>query len=264
MTVTKGLKAQAVQIKEITEDKNAGEGVFEALVAVFNNVDAYGDVILKGAFEDTLRSWEESGDPIPVVWSHDKNDPFSHIGAVAEAKETETGLWVRAVLDLENPKAAQVHRLLKGRRVREFSFAFSYDPEDVSPAKRDGVEVRELKRLQLFEVGPTLIGANPATQLLSVKSEPEEVDELDRLRELAESMTKTLSEVNAILGREADGDAEDKSERADTADDASRSQSATDEAPEGKSGDGTADRSADEQKQLAADFAAFINGGTDV
>lgn len=262
MSIKTGLKSQAAHVKSVGSD----EGTFEAIVAVFNNVDSYGDVILKGAFADTLEEWGGSGYPIPVVWSHDKDDPFSHIGHVTEAKETDTGLLVKGALDLENPKAAQVHRLLKGGRVKEFSFAFSYTPEDVNPAKRDGVEVRELKRLKLYEVGPTLVGANPATELLSVKSAGEsEAKEdtlekarsdaaavLDRLDEVMSEASKIAERINGMIGDdESDGLGSD---------DASRSQPGDDEAHEGKSDPAPAVRSAEDHQNLAALYAALAGG----
>lgn len=159
---TKNLSAQ---VKATGNDT----GEFEAIVAVFGNVDSGGDVIVKGAFADTLSEWGASGDPIPVVWSHDSNDPFSHIGSVVEASETDTGLLVKGQLDLDNPKAAQVHKLLKGRRVTQFSFAYSV--LDGGPTEIDGESAFELRKLKLYEVGPTLVGMNQSTELLSAKSE---------------------------------------------------------------------------------------------
>ena len=34
-------------------------GTFEGYGAVFGNIDAYGDVIQKGAFKETLRDWRK-------------------------------------------------------------------------------------------------------------------------------------------------------------------------------------------------------------
>ena len=42
------------------------EGTFEAIVAVFNNIDRYGDKIIPGAFADSLAEWQAKGRPIPV------------------------------------------------------------------------------------------------------------------------------------------------------------------------------------------------------
>lgn len=278
MTTKMATKAQAVALKSAPDD----EGSFEALVAVFNNIDSYGDVILKGAFADTLKEWGESGYPVPVVWSHDKDDPFSHIGVVTEAKETDTGLVVKAQLDMENPKAAQVHRLLKGGRIKEFSFAFSYDMEDVNPAKRDSVEVRELKKLKLYEVGPTMVGANPSTQLMGVKSleqnadpDPNEVpaedpkpdddtpgdDDWAKAAEIMAEMSSLATQLSDIIARNATDDDSDEDD-SDDGDEASRGQTDDDET-DGKSSEVSADRSAEEQKSLAALYAAILQEDSD-
>lgn len=163
-------KACGVKVKAVGTDDALEEGVFEAIVSVFGNVDSYGDRVVKGAFSDTLAEWEASGDPIPVYWSHRMDDPDYNIGHVLEAKETDDGLWVKAQIDLEGPKAQQVYRLLKGRRVTQFSFAYDVDAYQVVKAADDNESVWELTKLRLYEVGPTPIGANQETELLSVKS----------------------------------------------------------------------------------------------
>ena len=144
------------------------EGVFEAIVSVFGNVDTYGDVVMPGAFADTLAEWKSSGDPIPVLWSHMSHDPDYHIGEVLEAEERADGLWVKARIDLDEPKSRKVYKLLKGRRVTQFSFA--YDVIDAGMVKADGESVFELRKLKLYEVGPCLIGVNQETELLAVKA----------------------------------------------------------------------------------------------
>lgn len=164
--MTTRTKTFPAQIKAIEGEGDAeDEGVFEAIVSVFGNVDMVGDRVVKGAFEKTLKDWEASGDPIPVIWNHDWFDPMAHLGVVLESAEREEGLWVKGKVDLDTAFGAQVWRLLKTRRVKEFSFA--YDIVDERKAK-DGAN--ELLELELFEVGPTLKGANPATQLLGSKS----------------------------------------------------------------------------------------------
>lgn len=168
------IKSCPVRIKAAGEHEGTDDGVFEAIVAAYN-VDSVGDKIVPGAFADTLDEWKSSGNPIPVLWSHMSHDPDYHIGEVLEAEERDEGLWVKARIDLDAPKAAQVYKLLKGRRVTSFSFA--YDVLDGGPAKskddeegEGGEDAFELRKLRLYEVGPTLIGANQATELLDVKS----------------------------------------------------------------------------------------------
>src|SRR5690606_29066225 len=192
-------------IKAAGTHEGTEEGVFEAIVATYD-VDSVGDRIIPGAFAKTLAEWKASGDPIPVVWSHKSDDPDYHIGEVLEAEERPEGLWVKARIDLDDPaaKSAKVYRLLKGRRIRQFSFAydvlaarpveksadgarqelhelkgrrirpfsFAYDALGARPVEKSADGARqELHELKVYEVGPCMIGANQATQLLGVKHE---------------------------------------------------------------------------------------------
>lgn len=163
------IKSCPVRIKAAGEHEGTDEGTFEAIVAAYN-LDSVGDKITPGAFADTLAEWKAAGDPIPVLWSHMSHDPEYHIGEVLEAEERPEGLWVKARIDTEpGSKAAQVYKLLKGRRVTQFSFAYDVE-EGAWVDQKDGEGYYELRKLRLYEVGPTLIGANQATELLDVKS----------------------------------------------------------------------------------------------
>lgn len=156
------------QIKAAPQEGEQPEGRFTAVVSVFNTVDSVNDVVLPGAFQKSLADWEAKGTPLPVVWSHDWNDPFSHIGYVVDAKETDTGLQVTGQLDLDNPKAKQVFNLLKGGRIRNWSF--SYDIDNASRGERNGKSVQELHELTVHEVGPCLVGAHRSTDTVEVKT----------------------------------------------------------------------------------------------
>lgn len=139
------------------------KGEFEAIVAVFGNVDLAGDRIVKGAFADSLKAWEAKGRPIPVVFSHMWQDIDAHIGEVIDSKETDQGLYVKAQLDMQDPSAAKVFRLMKRGTLAEFSFAYDIVEEKLQNG------ANELLKLDVIEVGPTLKGMNPETQLLGTK-----------------------------------------------------------------------------------------------
>jgi len=159
------VKTCPATVKAMPVGDGADEGVFEAFVATYD-VDSVRDQIIPGAFKDSLEAWERSGAPIPVIWSHKADDPECHIGYVEAAEERAEGLWVRGRLDMDEPKGRKVHKLLKGGRVRNMSFA--YDIDDARPSEK-AAGVQELHRLTLHEVGPCLIGANRATSVLAVK-----------------------------------------------------------------------------------------------
>jgi HK97 family phage prohead protease len=165
MTDDDGRKALSFPASiKAASDQRTGE--FEAIVSVFGNVDHGGDRVMPGAFTNTLAEWRASGAPIPVIWNHDWNNPLAHIGKAdpEQARETDDGLLVRGQLDMHDSYAAKVYDLLAERRVKEFSFGYQVRDSE----QKDGAT--NLTDLELFEVGPTLKGMNPATQLLAVKS----------------------------------------------------------------------------------------------
>lgn len=182
-------------------DENGHRGQFEALVSVFNNIDFQGDRVLPGAFQKSLTKWRKAGNPIPLIWSHDWGDPHAHIGKADpdDVEETAEGLVVKGTIDLDNPFAAQVYRLLKERRVREFSFGYAIKKERKA---EDGAN--ELVDLDIIEAGPTLKGANPDTALLGVKADLEAAAvetkvgrRISRATELELSALADEAEVNA-------------------------------------------------------------------
>lgn len=154
--------AATFAVKNDAADAPAGE--VTALVSVFGNEDLVGDRVVKGAFAKSLAAISAAGKSIPFVWSHQWADPNAYIGKVIEAEETDDGLQVRAAL-FDTPTAQHIKTLLKEGVVTEFSFA--YDIVD----QREGDDgINELTELHILEAGPTLKGANPATQLIGVRS----------------------------------------------------------------------------------------------
>src|SRR5690625_6216747 len=81
-------KSMEVSVKAGPDDE-LEEGIFTAYASVFGNMDSYGDVVVKGAFEDTLREWESSGNTMPLLYSHRMDDPDYNIGSILEAKEED-------------------------------------------------------------------------------------------------------------------------------------------------------------------------------
>lgn len=175
------MKHESYELAEFKAvDDGPKRGLFAALVSVFNNVDRNGDRVMPGAFTKSLESWRASGNPIPVVWSHEHRDPESYIGSVdpQDVRETKDGLVVAGKLDIEdNPKAAKIYDLLVKGRVKEWSFAYEVKDESIGKDL-----ARELNEINVFEVGPTLVGANPAVRTLAMKSaelDPGVVKQLD-------------------------------------------------------------------------------------
>lgn len=188
------------------------DGIVEGYAATFDRIpDSYGDVIKAGAFADTLKAWEESGKPIPLLYGHSTEDPEYNIGKVVEAHEDERGLFVRCEFDADNEKAQYVRKLVQEGRLYQFSFA--YQVIDAGTVELEGGgEAYELRKLDLFEVSVVQVPANQRAVVTGVKSAPVEVkagrrnskadeDELRRILDLANTIAAS---VQSLIGDEQD------------------------------------------------------------
>ena len=193
------LKACDVQIKAGPDD-SLDEGVFTAYASTWTRTpDAYGDVVAEGAFSETLAEWEKSPNTLPLLFGHRMDDPDFNIGGIVEATEDAHGLFVRAQLDLENPKAAQVYRLLKGRRISQMSFA--YDVLDGDYVNEPDGEKFEIRKVRLYEVSVVPIGANQDTEILTVKALADQaVAEVKAGRVLAQKHIDSLRAAQEAIG----------------------------------------------------------------
>jgi HK97 family phage prohead protease len=139
----------------------ADEGTFEGLGAVFHNVDLGGDRIVPGAFAATLEAYKREDSRPAMLWSHDPAEP---LGAWIDLHETKEGLAVRGQLAMDAPRARSAHSLMKidalGMSIGYKATDFDYD--------RDGV--RELKRLDLYEVSLVSMPMNRRARVTSVKT----------------------------------------------------------------------------------------------
>lgn len=179
----------------VTTDK----GEFTAIAAAYS-LDRVGDRIVPGAFEATIKSWQESGKRIPLHWDHESG-PESIIGSIdpASVKETDAGLEVSGTLDLENSeKAREAWRAIK---TDSMSLSFGYMVTDQREGK-DGAN--ELLGLDLFEVSVAPGPANADTRFLSLKS-AKAMTPAEMLQEI-EAMRSRLSELEAAMRTEERGE----------------------------------------------------------
>ena len=151
----KNLEYKSVKCNvKVSEEK----GIIEAYVSIFGNVDLTGEIIDKGAFADSLKIKLPKG-----VWSHNWDQP---IAKTLEAREDDKGLYIKGKLILEVQKAAEAYALMKEGVIDEFSIGYQVVEDET-----DKEGNRHLKKIRLYEWSPVLVGANPKTELLNVKSE---------------------------------------------------------------------------------------------
>ena len=214
------------------EEKDGG--AVRAYASTFDRVpDSVGDVVAPGAFDKTISNWKASGKPIPLLWGHDTDDPFSNIGAAIDYGTDERGLWFDAEFDADNEKAQYVRKLVKEGRV--FQCSFAYAVKDAAPVELEsGVKANELRELDLFEISIVQIPANQNATVEEIKAWGGEVvaelvngeikagrrnsaKDADELRKVQSAANQILEVVNGLLADDeaptTDGDDEGEAEK---------------------------------------------------
>ena len=148
-------KSYPMEIKEIND-----EGYFSGYGSVFDVVDDWDDVIVRGAFAETL----QKKTPV-MLWQHDSAEP---IGVYERIREDEIGLWLEGRLLLDIEKGREAYILLKNRAIRGLSIGFF--PLAWEWETRDNRRVRVLKDIDLWEVSLVTFPANPKAVVDEVKT----------------------------------------------------------------------------------------------
>lgn len=153
---------------------DGGEGRFAGYASVFGGVDSYGDTILKGAYEHTLK---KNGKPKMFVQHDSWGLP---VGKWLTAKEDDHGLYVEGEFTPGLSRAQDTYAALKHGTVDGLSIGYLLKKDDFEELE-DGK--RLIKRVShLAEVSIVTFPADAAARvdLASVKSA---VDGLETIRD---------------------------------------------------------------------------------
>lgn len=178
-----GLQHKSAAATEPIVTTNDDTGEVTAVVSVTNVVDEVGDVILPGAYTDTLIKRRPKG-----VWSHSWKDWVARTEEIREyppgdpqlkALLAEAGaslpadagaLVVRCKFNMQDPdsyKAFQKVKFFSETNECQWSIGYSVPP---GKGVRDAKGIRKIHGLDLFEYSPVLFGAASQSTSLSVKS----------------------------------------------------------------------------------------------
>ena len=108
------------------------DGTFEGYGNVFNVVDSYGDIVLPGAFADSLAAHKAAGALPKMLLQHEPKDV---IGFWIDMEEDGYGLRCRGQLILDVEKARETHALMKAGALDALSIGG--EPIDTDPAYVD-------------------------------------------------------------------------------------------------------------------------------
>lgn len=163
------------RIQTPVELKADDAGAVTAVFSTFNVVDKDGDVVLSTALTH--------GQPVPMTWSHDWSQPVGRgTVRVEEARALFDGHFF-----LDTSAGQEAYKTVKAMaELQEWSWGFRI--LDAAWEERDGDLVRVIKRAEVFEVSPVLVGAGENTQTLSVKSNAPYTEHLDAVVRAAQEI----------------------------------------------------------------------------
>jgi HK97 family phage prohead protease len=167
--MTKELKLASAPL-DVVEDS----GVFEGYASLFGVPDLGKDVVMAGAFSDSLR--KRGPDDVRLLWQHDPSTP---IGRWLSITEDRRGLRVRGKLNLAVGRAREIHALMRDGGVDGLSIGFRV--ERARAEKATGL--RRLERLDLWEISVVTFPMLPGARIENVKRSASALAR--RLRDLA-------------------------------------------------------------------------------
>jgi len=132
----------------------AADGTVEGYASLFGQIDAARDMVLKGAFRDSLAV--RGPRRVPMLFQHDPAEP---IGIWLELREDSHGLYARGRLIPEVARARELLSLLRAGAIDGLSIGFRAARARIDPKTR----VRSLVAVDLWEISivtfPLLAGA---------------------------------------------------------------------------------------------------------
>ena len=188
-------------IKAVSES-----GTFSGYGSVFGVKDSYGDIVVPGAFADTLNDHRGKGRLPAMLWQHRSSEP---IGVYTAMHEDSVGLQVEGQLALTTVRGAEAHALMKMGALTGLSIGYQTRLESYD--KVSGINT--LQKLDLWEVSPVTFPANDAARISGVKG-IEAIEDLKSaeafLRESGMSRKEAvlfIARVKSLTQSESDEDA---------------------------------------------------------
>ena len=165
------------------------EGIFEGYLSTYGDVDSYGTYFMPGAWDKSIERFN-SGEVIPVLWSHDRSKP---IGKFTELKSDDKGLWGRGKLTMEDPQAKIAYAHMKDGSVMGLSVGFELDYDNVIYNKM--LDALGIAEADLFECSVVVFPANTNAKITNFKSQNHDHGE----NKMEGSIAETIEKMNAAI-----------------------------------------------------------------
>ncbi|MBB5469365.1 hypothetical protein HDG32_005512 [Paraburkholderia sp. CI2] len=173
---------------------STAKGSFEGYASVFSNIDSYGDMMLPGAFEETIAK----RDQVPMLFNHWMDNL---IGKASNLKEDDIGLKFTGRLTPGATMANDTYQHMKAGALDGVSIGYRVQP---GGADMDG-KIRTLSRVDLLEISMVISPANKSARanLGSLKSDfdPDEMKSLADVEAFLRDAGMSRVEAKAFIAK---------------------------------------------------------------
>jgi len=149
------VKFAACDLKQVEAD-----GTFSGYASLFGEVDLGQDLVMPGAFRDSLAARGAQG--VKLLFQHDPNEP---IGVWLDLYEDARGLFARGRLMPEVTRAREVLSLMRAGALDGLSIGFRTVQGRTDPASG----VRRLDKIDLWEISIVTFPMLPEARVSAVK-----------------------------------------------------------------------------------------------
>lgn len=152
-------KLKTFQIKAVESEKS--DVHFEGYASTFGNTDRYGDVMVKGCFDETVKKKSV----IPMLFNHETNLVIGKL----ELSTDDKGLFAKGLFNLNDPQAQNVYDLLKMGALNSMSIGFITKDYEVIDTKKP-YSGWNIKEAEVVETSVVTVPANEQALITNVKS----------------------------------------------------------------------------------------------
>lgn len=180
-------------------EDNADDIHIGGYLSTFKNIDRQNDVVLPGAFDETIKEIKENGGTLPILLDHNYSTK-SLMGSWTSFKVDATGLYVEGVICRTSLNEHDCKMIEKGHlKTSSMGGVFIYMPEK----NKEGNF--EIKKVALFEGSLVTIPANPKAKLekKSILCESENGELVAQAKEspVPQTNAEKIAEVRKMLNQ---------------------------------------------------------------
>jgi hypothetical protein len=176
------------EVKTAEEDEQ--QGMFSGYGSIFNNKDLGNDVVMQGAFAQSIG--RKGAKAVKLLYQHKQDEP---IGVFDEIIEDRRGLKVKGRLAMGTQRGREVYELMKMGALDGLSIGYRVEPKGYEYDEKR--KRRYLKSVDLMEISAVTFPMNPRARIQAVKGAERTVREWEELLRDVGSLSRTEAKAAA-------------------------------------------------------------------